>query len=85
MESDRNMTSHGIKGIVHGKTIVLERDLGLPDGQEVKVEIQAARVDSPDAILALAAQVFDGLSEADIVEIEGAHFRRREFFGTREQ
>ncbi len=85
MERETKMTARGIRGVVHGKTIVLEQDLGLPDGQEVKVEVRTARTDTPDAILALAAQVFDGLSEAEIVEIEGVHFRRREFFGTRER
>jgi hypothetical protein len=29
-----------LKGIVHGKTIELERDPGLPDGQEVSVVVQ---------------------------------------------
>jgi hypothetical protein len=28
-----------VKGIVHGKLIELDRDLGLPDGQEVTVEL----------------------------------------------
>jgi uncharacterized protein (DUF433 family) len=29
------------KGIVHGKTIVLEQEPGLPDGQKVSVQVQA--------------------------------------------
>ena len=29
-----------LKGIVHGKTIQLKDDLGLPDGQEVRVTVQ---------------------------------------------
>ena len=31
-----------LKGIVHGKTIEFERDLGLPDGEEVRVTLQRA-------------------------------------------
>lgn len=29
-----------LKGVVHGKTIELERELDLPDGQEVTVSLQ---------------------------------------------
>ena len=31
-----------LKGIVHGRTIEFERDLGLPDGEEVKVTLHRA-------------------------------------------
>ncbi len=31
-----------VKGVVHGKTVELEREPGLPDGQEVTVTVQAA-------------------------------------------
>lgn len=31
-----------IKGVVHGKTIELEREPGLPDGQEVTVTVRPA-------------------------------------------
>jgi hypothetical protein len=30
-----------LKGIVHGKTIELEQEVGLPDGQEVTVTVQS--------------------------------------------
>jgi len=33
-----------VKGVVHGKTIELEREPGLPDGQEVTVTVEPARV-----------------------------------------
>ncbi|HZZ43299.1 MAG TPA: hypothetical protein VFE58_10205 [Tepidisphaeraceae bacterium] len=35
------MVSNILKGVIHGKTIELERDLGLPDGQAVSVALQA--------------------------------------------
>ena len=31
-----------VKGVVHGKTIELEKEPGLPDGQEVTVTVQPA-------------------------------------------
>ena len=31
-----------VKGVIHGKTIELERAPGLPDGQEVTVTVEAA-------------------------------------------
>jgi hypothetical protein len=31
-----------VKGVVHGKTIELEHDSGLPDGQEVSVIVRPA-------------------------------------------
>jgi hypothetical protein len=40
-EREAYMTAIGtLKGIVRGKIIELERDVGLPDGQEVSVLIQ---------------------------------------------
>jgi len=34
------MNNGEIKGVVHGKTIELERDAGLPEGQEVRVMLR---------------------------------------------
>jgi hypothetical protein len=34
-----------LKGIVHGNTIQLDRDLGLPDGHHVVVVVRAEQVD----------------------------------------
>jgi hypothetical protein len=33
-------SSSGLRGVVHGKTIELEQEPGLPDGQEVMVRVQ---------------------------------------------
>jgi hypothetical protein len=35
------MASTSYKGVVHGKTIELDREPGLPDGQKVCVQVQA--------------------------------------------
>jgi hypothetical protein len=37
--------------------------------------------ESPDAILALAASVYAGLSAQDITEVEQIALQRRDFFG----
>ncbi len=45
-----------IKGIIHGRTIELEEESGLPDGQEVCVTLEAvARATSPTSAAALEA------------------------------
>ncbi len=38
-----------VKGVVHGRTIELERESGLPDGQEVKVTVEPASGETPVA------------------------------------
>jgi uncharacterized protein (DUF433 family) len=46
------MPDHGaaLKGVVHGRVIELERDLGLPDGQTVTVALQYATIVEPEPI-----------------------------------
>jgi hypothetical protein len=38
--------SPGLRGVIHGKTIELDREPGLPDGQEVEVTVTVLR--APD-------------------------------------
>lgn len=47
-----------LKGVVHGKTIELEHDSGLPDGQEVAVTVRPAK-EIPPALL----EAFGGWSD----------------------
>ncbi|SPD72577.1 conserved hypothetical protein [uncultured Desulfobacterium sp.] len=55
--------------------------INLLEGQKVRLVVE--RIENPDDILALAAQVYDGLSDDQINAIE-RHIRRREdFFGER--
>ena len=46
-----------LKGVIHGKTIELELEAGLPDGQEVSVTVEpvspATSPTGPDALAAL--------------------------------
>jgi uncharacterized protein (DUF433 family) len=37
-----------LQGVVHGRIIELERDLGVPDGETVTVTVQYAKVGSPE-------------------------------------
>ena len=53
----------------------------LPEGQKVRLVVEP--IEKPDDILALAAQVYEGLSD-DQIELIEQHTRRREdFFGKR--
>jgi len=48
----------------------------LAEGQQVRVALE---VESPDDILALAAKVYDGLSEGDVAEVEKIALDRSSF------
>lgn len=53
----------------------------IPQGKQVKLEIDIPDGGNPDEILALATSVLDGLSEEDIEEIGSIALNRRDFFG----
>jgi uncharacterized protein (DUF433 family) len=46
------MKSEGaaVKGVVHGRVIELERDIGLPEGQAVTVTLEYATIVSPEPV-----------------------------------
>lgn len=54
---------------------------GIPQGKQVRLEVDIPDEESPDEVLALATAVLDGLSEEDIGEIESLALDRRDFFG----
>jgi predicted DNA-binding antitoxin AbrB/MazE fold protein len=56
-------------------------DMNFSEGQKVRLVIE--RVGNPDDILALAAQVYEGLSDEQIDSIEQHRRRRENFFGER--
>jgi predicted DNA-binding antitoxin AbrB/MazE fold protein len=64
---------HGAFRLVRPPTIQLR------DGQRVRLVVETE--ESPDAILALAASVYTGLSPQDITEVEQIALQRRNFFG----
>ncbi|MFM9905291.1 MAG: antitoxin family protein [Pyrinomonadaceae bacterium] len=54
----------------------------LRDGETVQIDIKERRL-SPEQMLELASQVYEGLSEEDIDEIEKIALDRSNFFGDR--
>ena len=52
--------------------------LNISDGMRVRLIVET--VSEADEVIALATQVYDGLSEKDIDEIEQIAFDRRDFF-----
>ncbi len=54
--------------------------LHLSEGQRVKLIVEESKRSAND-ILALAAKVYEGLSENEIDEIERIAFDRQDFFG----
>jgi predicted DNA-binding antitoxin AbrB/MazE fold protein len=55
--------------------------LGLAEGQNVRIVVQP--LEQADAILALAAEVYAGLTAAEIAEVEQHSARRANFFAQR--
>lgn len=70
--------SQAINAVYEGGAFRLleESDLPLSEGQRVRL-----RIEMPDDMLELAADVYEGLSEEQIAEVERAALDRREFFG----
>ncbi len=60
---------------------IIPVDMNLAEGQKVRPAIEP--IEKPDDILALAAQVYEGLSEEEIDSIEHHSRRREDFFGER--
>ena len=54
---------------------------GIPQGRQVRLEVDILDDGSPDEVLALATTVLDGLSDEDIREIESISLDRGDFFG----
>jgi len=67
-----------LRGIIHGKTIELDREPGLPDGQAVTVQIQPAP--SPGEGLRQAFGSWADISEEDLNQFldEMRQSRKRE-------
>lgn len=53
----------------------------LAQGQRVRITVETEA--DPDDVLALAGQVYDGLSEEEIEDVEKISLDRRAFFGDR--
>ncbi|MFP4439683.1 MAG: antitoxin family protein [Chloroflexaceae bacterium] len=75
------MTSETVEAIFEHGTFRLVQPPTIPlrDGQRVRLVIKTE--ESPEVILALAADVYAGLSPAEIAEVEHITRRRQDFFG----
>lgn len=56
----------------------------IANGQQVRLMIEPLSQPSVDDLLELAAQVYQGLSEKDMDEIESIAINRRDFFGKKD-
>lgn len=76
-----------IQGVIHGKTIELAEDLGLPDGQEVEVQVKILPAGRPwgEGILRSAGGWADYPEmEAVMEQIQQERKRERRPRGTEE-
>jgi predicted DNA-binding antitoxin AbrB/MazE fold protein len=61
--------------------LVQPEDISLREGQNVRLTIETE--DNKDDVLALAAEVYEGLSEEEINEVEEIALDRNDFFSER--
>jgi hypothetical protein len=75
------MATQTVEAIFQHGTFHLVQPLHMPlqDGQRVRLVIETD--ESPETILALAANVYAGLSPQEISEVEQIALQRRDFFG----
>jgi predicted DNA-binding antitoxin AbrB/MazE fold protein len=77
------MTTETVEAVYEhgGFRIVAPDDLKLVEGQKVRLVVEP--IEKPEDILALATQVYEGLTDAQIDSIEEHARRRGDFFGDR--
>ena len=77
------MTTEGIEAVYEHGTfrLVTPVDLKLIEGQKVRLVVEP--IEKPDDVLALAARVYEGLTDDQIDSIEQVIRRREDFFGER--
>ena len=75
------MAPQTVDAILEHGTFHVMQPLSVPlrDGQRVRLVIEPD--ESPETILALAANVYAGLSPQEINEVEQIALQRRDFFG----
>lgn len=77
------MTIENIEAVYDRGTfrLVMPVDLKLAEGQKVRLVVEP--IEKPDDVLALAARVYEGLTDDQIDSIEQVIQRREDFFGER--
>ena len=72
---------HIVKAVYENGVFKPIRAPEIPQGQQVRLGIEPLTEPSAEDMLKLAAQVYQGLSEQDIDEIDAMTRQRRDFFG----
>jgi predicted DNA-binding antitoxin AbrB/MazE fold protein len=73
-----------IEAVYAGGVFTPLQGIALPEGERVTLSVEPARSSpSPDEMLNLLGQVYEGLSEQEIQEIEEIVLDRSNFFGDR--
>lgn len=72
---------HIVKAVYENGVFKPIRAPEIPQGQQVRLEIEPLTEPSAEDMLKLAAQVYQELSEQDIDEIDAMTRQRRDFFG----
>jgi predicted DNA-binding antitoxin AbrB/MazE fold protein len=75
------MKTETVEAVYEGGSfrVVAPVDLELAEGQKVRLVVQP--IEEPGDVLALAARVYEGLTEEQIDSIERHMARRDDFFG----
>lgn len=77
------MTTESIEAVYEHGTfrLVTPVDLKLIEGQKVRLVVEP--IEKPEDVLALAARVYEGLTDDQIDSLEHVIRRREDFFGER--
>lgn len=73
---------HSVEAVFEHGSLKLLETVDLREGQRVRVDLHTEEPEDPLEIL---ADVYDGLSEREIEEVEDAILNRRSLFGDRER
>ena len=71
---------HSIEAVYENGIFRPLRAPNIPNGQQVLLEVEPLTAEPADNLIELATQVYEGLSENDINEIEKITLERRDFF-----
>jgi predicted DNA-binding antitoxin AbrB/MazE fold protein len=75
------MTARTLEAVYeHGVFRPVVKPAGIAEGQHVRLTVESG---SPEDILALAASVYEGLTDEEIDDVEKIAFARDDFFGER--
>ena len=77
------MTRQTIDAVYEGGVFRPIESPKVPDGQKVRITLEPQTDGGSDAILDLAAEVYAGLTQEEIKEVEAVALDRQDFFARR--